>query len=98
MYIPKREVSLYAFLHLNGFELGKCPYSHNAVLGDIQTHLNEYTYRHPATKYALVNLGDELQSSRVMQVGASNIFAKCGEPVSGRCKRCDLLNKVRYGS
>ncbi len=63
MYIPEREVALYAFLHVEGgFDLAGCPpYAGDALRGDVRGILDDYTYRHPATKYSLVNLGEALR-------------------------------------
>jgi tRNA(Ile)-lysidine synthase TilS/MesJ len=58
--IPEREVVLYASLHRSGYQPGFCPYSHDSFRAGIATRLNEYSYHHPATRYALVHLGEEL--------------------------------------
>ena len=33
-----------------------CPYNNNPFEGDVHAMLNEFTVRHPATKYALMSL------------------------------------------
>lgn len=58
--IPGREVSLYATLCRPANEPGIGPCSRDTFGADVETRLNEYTYHHPATRYALVHLGEEL--------------------------------------
>jgi tRNA(Ile)-lysidine synthase TilS/MesJ len=96
--IPKREVMLYAFLHPNGNEFEKHLCSPSRVPEEIRALLNEYAYRHPATKYALVNLAEELRSSPLLRSEASCIVASGKEPGFNRCEICDMLNKVRHGN
>ncbi|WP_067078557.1 ATP-binding protein [Methanoculleus horonobensis] len=79
MYIPEREVALYAFLHVEGFDLAGCPYAGDALRGDVRGILDDYTYRHPATKYSLVNLGEALRGTERPE----------GEKMGfGVCERC----------
>lgn len=42
IFIPEREVALYAHMHLVSFEQGRCPYSHNALRADVRKILNWY--------------------------------------------------------
>ncbi|NYT07388.1 MAG: TIGR00269 family protein [Methanomicrobiales archaeon] len=93
MYIPEREVALYALLHIEGFEIGRCPYSHNALRADVRNLLNDYAWRHPATRYSLVNLGERL-SGIGGDVPAAAICESCGEPFIGECRTCRMLSEV----
>ena len=63
MYIPEREVALYASLHVEGFDLADRPYAGDALREDVREILDDYTSRHPATKYSLVNLGEALREA-----------------------------------
>ena len=92
--IPEREVALYAFLHVEGFEIGRCPYSHNALRADVRLILNDYDWRHPSTKYALVNLGEHLASSKGLPEPAASPCPTCGEPCPGECRSCRMLQEV----
>ena len=93
--IPEREVALYAFLHVEGIEFGRCPYSHNALRADVRSVLNDYDWRHPSTKYALVNLGERLASCKGLPDTAASPCPICKEPCIGECRSCRMLAEVR---
>lgn len=78
MYIPEREVALYAFLHVEGFDLADCPYAGDALRGDVRRILDDYTYRHPATKYSLVNLGEALRGAERVTGEGFRVCERCG--------------------
>ncbi|WP_332450417.1 tRNA 2-thiocytidine biosynthesis TtcA family protein [Methanoculleus sp.] len=63
IYIPEREVALYASLHTPGFDLADCPYAGDPLREDVREILDDYTSRHPATNYSLVNLGKALRKA-----------------------------------
>ncbi len=94
MYIPEREVALYAFLHVEGFDLAGCPYAADALRGDVRGLLDSYTYRHPATKYSLVNLGEALRRPDVPSEGF-RVCESCGEVCGKVCRVCQILDEVR---
>lgn len=96
IYLPEREVALYAHLMVEGFEECGCPYSHNALRADVRRLLNDYNYRHPATKYALVNLGEELGTLETEKKQAGvRTCERCGEPFRGeQCRTCQMLDEV----
>jgi len=96
MYIPEREVALYALLHVEGFEIGRCPYSHNALRADVRNLLNDYAWRHPATRYSLVNLGERLSGMGAGETSASGICDTCGEPFIGECRACRMVSEVLH--
>ena len=95
-YSPEREVALYAYLHVEGFEIGRCPYSHNALRADVRSVLNDYDWRHPSTKYALVNLGERLASSGLSPETIAGSCPDCGEPCLGECRSCRMLREVHH--
>jgi uncharacterized protein (TIGR00269 family) len=92
--IPEREVALYAFLHVKGFDLAGCPYSADALRGDVRSMLDDYAYRHPATKYSLVNLGEALREP-AQGGGGLRICEECGEPCGTVCRTCQILEELR---
>jgi uncharacterized protein (TIGR00269 family) len=92
--IPEREVALYAYLHGEGFETGRCPYSQNALRSDVRAVLDDYDWRHPSTKYALVNLGERLASCRKLKDLAASRCPICGEPCLGECRSCLMGKEV----
>ena len=59
--IPKKEVELYAALHDGKYDKNWCPYQDNAFEKDVRKMLDDFTTRHPATKYALMNLEKNLK-------------------------------------
>jgi uncharacterized protein (TIGR00269 family) len=99
IYVPEREVALYSFLHVKGFELGRCPYSHNALRAEVRQMLNMYAWNHPSTRHSLVNLGEELSgitaTAKSMERG---ICENCGEPCGSTCRNCQILEEVRQWS
>ena len=98
MYIPEREVALYAFFHVEGFDLAGCPYAADALRGDVRGILDAYTYRHPATKYSLVNLGEALRNPEQPPEGGLRVCERCGEPCGEVCRACQVLDEVRRGA
>lgn len=95
VYIPEREVALYAFLHVEGFDLAGCPYAADALRGDVRGILDDYTYRHPATKYSVVNLGEALRNPAKPQEEGLRVCERCGEPCGKVCRVCQVLDEVR---
>ncbi|TAJ45822.1 TIGR00269 family protein [Methanofollis fontis] len=95
--VPEREVALYAHLTIGRFEEASCPYAHNALRSDVRAILNEYAWRHPATKYALKNLGDQVPE--ICNAGEADlqVCPECGEPFSGVCRSCQLIREARGG-
>jgi len=97
MAIPEREVALYALLHVKGVEFGRCPYAHNALRGEVRSLLNDYSYRHPATKFALVNLGEELACKESVVETEIRTCGKCGEPCGDICRSCQIIDEITGG-
>jgi len=95
IYVPEREVALYAFLHVKGFDLSGCPYAYNALRGDVRELLDAYTYRHPATKNALVNVGKQLPMACRELPEELHTCERCGEPCGEVCRCCQILDEVR---
>ena len=95
MHVPEREVALYAFLHVEGFDLAGCPYAGDALRGDVRGILDDYAYRHPATKYALVNLGESLRDPERVSGEGFRVCERCGEPCGRICRTCQVLDEMR---
>jgi uncharacterized protein (TIGR00269 family) len=94
--IPEREVALYAHLHVGPLADKGCPYAHNALRKDVRRLLNEYNWLHPATKYAVQGLGQNLQGRGTGPRGELEICPRCGEPAFGTCRTCTILDDVKH--
>jgi uncharacterized protein (TIGR00269 family) len=92
--IPQMEVALYADLHLEGSNQSCCPYKNDPFQGDVKTMLNDYTLRHPATKYALTNLKKNLTGVSGSIAGSIPFCEQCGEPTEGECPSCRIIDEV----
>lgn len=92
--IPEREVALYAMLHVEGFEQRRCPYAKNAMRNEVRAMLNGYAYRHPATKFSLLRLAEELGALCAQEEGEGSACPSCGEMGSGLCRVCRMLAEL----
>ena len=92
--IPQKEVELYADLHLHGFNLSRSPYKNDPFHGDVKTMLNDFTLRHPATKFALANLKKNLAGTCSSIAGLIPFCERCGEPGDTLCQGCRIINEV----
>ena len=92
--VPYKEVALYADLHIKGSDRSLCRYNYNPFNKDVQAMLNEFTIRHPATKYAVMNLGKNLAGACVSMADSISSCEQCGESVSGICQSCRIINEV----
>ena len=66
-----------------GSDRSRCPYNNKPFEKDVQAMLNEFTIRHPATKYALMNLGKKLAGACVSMADSISSCEQCGEPTDG---------------
>jgi len=96
--IPEREVALYTYLQTGRIDTGRCPYSHNALRAEVRQMLNAYAWKHPATRFALVNLGQELAALGSASPGTVHTCTRCGEPCGTTCRSCEILDEVRDGA
>ena len=92
--IPKKEVALYA-LFMQGVMI------HPGVLitsdpfeTDVREMLDNFTLSHPATKYALMNLKKNLESTCFTKVDSVHTCERCGEPAEGICMSCRIIDEV----
>jgi uncharacterized protein (TIGR00269 family) len=91
--VPKKEVALYATLQDVKYDKSRCPYDIRPFEKDIQDMLDEFSTRHPATKFALANLKENMASTCT---GANVIPScqHCGEPSEGICMNCRIIDEV----
>jgi len=92
--VPLKEVALYADLHVKGCDQSRCPYNNKPFEVDMQEMLNEFTIRHPATKYALLSLEKNLAGACVSLADSVPSCEQCGEPTDGICQGCRIVDEV----
>jgi uncharacterized protein (TIGR00269 family) len=92
--IPQKEVELYAEFHLHGFNLSHNPYKQDPFSRDVETMLNDFSFCHPATKFALANLKKNLAVTCSSIADLVPFCAKCGEPGDTLCSKCRIINEV----
>ncbi|MDD1719999.1 MAG: tRNA(Ile)-lysidine synthase [Methanoregulaceae archaeon] len=64
MSIPGREVALYIHLKIRGLDPIGRTHEHDLFLDDVNILLERYAWNHPAAKFALARLGEELSSDK----------------------------------
>jgi len=92
--VPHKEVALYADLHVKGCDPTPCPYNNKPLEEDVRAMLNEFTIRHPATKYALLSLEKNLAGAWVSLADSISSCERCGEPTDGVCQSCRIIDEV----
>ncbi|MCD4703786.1 MAG: TIGR00269 family protein [Methanosarcinaceae archaeon] len=94
--IPEKEVALYALLNNMLVEFERCPYSHEALRGEVRKMLNKFEVGHPGTKYSLIRGFDKMVgvlAKDYPQVTLSKCRV-CGEACTGDlCQACNLLGR-----
>jgi hypothetical protein len=88
MSVPSHELDLYWDYAGNGENLPRCTPFSDCFSRDIATLLGDYYSRHPATKYALLHLGEDLSGDTV----AGILTAAAGRKEPGTCS---VLQEVR---
>ena len=90
--VPQDEIALYADLHSMGTNLIPClPGDRFALETEVSSVLEEYTDLHPGTKYALLNLGDQLHACGIGQP----FFLRCPHQAAlDDCEKCEFDWKV----
>jgi uncharacterized protein (TIGR00269 family) len=92
--VPHKEVALYADFHVKGCDQRCCPYNNKPLEEDVQAMLDEFTIRHPATKYALLSLEKNLAGAWVSLADSIPSCERCGEPADGICEGCRIIDEV----
>ena len=92
--VPKQEIVLYADLFVKEYNRSYCPYTNNHFNEDVNAMLDEFTIHHPATKYALLGLKKNLARACVSLSDFCSFCERCGEPVSGVCQNCRIIDEV----
>jgi uncharacterized protein (TIGR00269 family) len=92
--VPRYETVRYADLHNVGINQVPCQYDHDTFRGEITTMLDDYTGRHPATKYALMNLGETIERTGINSATGFYCCDRCLEPCEGACDTCRIVDEV----
>ena len=74
--VPSEELDRYWESEGTGIECLSTTSCHDIVLQETQAMLDDFSLRHPATRYALLNVAEELTSGNVAALGA----AVAGQP------------------
>jgi uncharacterized protein (TIGR00269 family) len=96
--IPEKELTLYAYYRELNYHGGSCPYSIEALRGDIRNFLNSMEVKRPGTLFTLLKTSEkigkalQLQSSQPIILGSCKY---CAEPTQRQmCKACELLGNI----
>jgi uncharacterized protein (TIGR00269 family) len=95
--IPKKEVALYAALHIKRYDQSRCPYHNVSFEDDVKEMLEDFTTRHPATGYALMSLKKNLADTFCTHSDTVPSCERCGEPSEGICMNCRIIDEVTAG-
>ncbi|WP_321417136.1 TIGR00269 family protein [uncultured Methanomethylovorans sp.] len=95
-FVPEKEVAMYAYLNGLPLSAGACPYSHEAMRGEVRELLDDFEDKHPGTKYALLSGFDKITAvlSKEMPIAKLANCRICGQACSSDlCQACKLLGK-----
>ncbi len=92
--IPKKEVALYTALCAGSNDISGCPFASGPFETDVREMLDNFTFRHPATKYALMNLKKNLESTCFTKDDSVHTCERCGEPAEEICMSCRIIDEV----
>jgi len=96
--VPAAEVSQYAELCGFGNEMVINPETGDRLHKDVNDLLDNYTNNHPATRYALLNLGENLMN---LTTGIAGLIYACecyGKYQRGGCNTGSVPNEVTNGT
>lgn len=96
--IPEKELTLYAYYRGLNYHGGSCPYSVEALRGDIRNFLTLMEAKRPSSLLSLLRASEkisktlQLQSSQPINLGSCEY---CNEPTQRQlCKACELLGNL----
>lgn len=100
--IPEKELTLYAYYKELNYHGGSCPYSVEALRGDIRNFLCQMEASRPGSLYSILKTSEkisvalQLQSSQPIYLGSCEY---CAEPTQRlSCKVCELLGNINLFS
>jgi tRNA(Ile)-lysidine synthase TilS/MesJ len=92
--IPAEEVALYARLNLPGQGPQPSPHPRDPLESEARRILDEYTTRHPAAPFSLVNLNETLLEQGVLGPGELLSCKRCRERLAAICPARLILDWV----
>jgi len=92
--VPHKEVAFYEELHVKGSVQSSCPYKFTPFENDVKDILNEFSIRHPATKYALRSLEKNLGDACVPMPDSIPSCEEDGQLSGGLCADCSFISEV----
>jgi uncharacterized protein (TIGR00269 family) len=100
MQVPEQEVRLYAELNaIPCVKTSPYPFTGSEKRADINRMLEAYDRNHPATRFALGNLGEQLAAAGTGAIAGIAVCARCGEPCpDGTCPDCQIRDGFSKGS
>ena len=87
-------MALYTALYAGSNDVSRCSFTSGPFETDVREMLDNFTIRHPATKYALMNLKKNLESTCFAKVDSVHTCERCGEPAEGICISCRIIDEV----
>ncbi len=96
--VPEKEVALYAIVNSLPLSHGECPYSHEALRGEVRDMINSFEVAHPGTKYSLLRGFDKMVGILARDYPQVELTECriCGQAcTTGLCQACNLLKRDR---
>lgn len=96
--IPEKELTLYAYYRELNYHGGSCPYSIEALRGDIRNFLSLMEAKRPGTLFTLLKTSEKISNALQLQSSKPIILGSCeycAEPTQRQlCKACELLGNI----
>lgn len=94
MQVPEEEIRAYAGIHGVPIPPVPEPSRNDTLSGEVKTMLAAYDRNHPATRFALVNLKENLIAAAGRHVQDLSKCPGCGQPCrEGTCVDCRILDE-----
>ncbi len=99
IYIPKKEITLYAKLSNLKTMPKACPYGGESFRFEVRDFINKMEEEHPTTKFSVLNTFLRIHPSLLKSFKGESKKLRgckiCGEPTNREiCKKCELLKRI----
>ncbi|MEM3105224.1 MAG: TIGR00269 family protein [Candidatus Bathyarchaeia archaeon] len=98
VFVPEKEVSLFAALMGFKFQPTQCPYTGSSLRSDIRALINQLESKHPGIMFTLLKSFEKIAEALERSVEFPQVrrCSVCGSPATGDlCKACELLTKLK---